>query len=83
VHLLEPIKTAYFELSSLLYCLQGPSSDLYNARCTREIKSRFAMEKAAVNKKRFFFQQKFGITYKEEISKRLHLEHKFVWIKGA
>jgi hypothetical protein len=49
-----------------------------DARCTREIKSRIAMTKAAFNKKKTFHQQ-IGLKLKEETSKVLHLEHSFVW----
>ena len=49
-----------------------------DVRCTREIKSRIAMAKAAVNKKNTFHQQT-GLKVKEETSKVLHLEHSFVW----
>jgi hypothetical protein len=48
-----------------------------DARCTREIKSRIAMAKAAFNKKNF--HQQTGIKFKEETSKVLRLEHTFVW----
>jgi hypothetical protein len=46
-----------------------------DARCTREIKSRIVMAKAAFNKKNLFT----GLKFKEETSKVLHLEHSFVW----
>jgi hypothetical protein len=36
------------------------------------------MAKAAFNKKKAFHQQ-IGLTFKEETSKVLHLEHSFVW----
>jgi hypothetical protein len=49
-----------------------------DARCTLEIKSRIAMAKAALKKKKTFRQQ-IGLTFKEESSKVLHLEHSFVW----
>jgi hypothetical protein len=49
-----------------------------DARCTREIKSRIAMAKAALNKKKTF-HQKSGLKFKEETSKVLHLERSFVW----
>jgi hypothetical protein len=50
-----------------------------NARCTREIKSRIAMAKAAFNKKKNLFTSKLEFKFKEETSKVLHLEHSFVW----
>jgi hypothetical protein len=39
-----------------------------DARCTREIKSKIAMAKAAFNKKKTFHQQT-GLKFKEETSK--------------
>jgi hypothetical protein len=48
------------------------------ARCTREIKSRIAVAKAAFNKKTLF-TSKTGLKFKEETRKVLHLEHSFVW----
>jgi hypothetical protein len=48
-----------------------------NARCTREIKSRIVMAKAAFNNKKTF-HQKSVLKFKEETSKVLHLEHSFV-----
>jgi hypothetical protein len=51
-----------------------------DARCTREIKSRIAMAKAALNKKKKnLFQQQTGLKFKEETGKVLYLEHCFVW----
>jgi hypothetical protein len=47
------------------------------ARCTREIKFRIAMAKAAFNKKTLY--QQIGLKFKEESSEMLHLEHSFVW----
>jgi hypothetical protein len=49
-----------------------------DARCTREIKSRIAMAKAAFNEKKNIFHQQTGLKFKEETSKVLHLEHSFV-----
>ena len=46
-----------------------------DGRCTREIKSRIAMAKAAFSKKETLFTSKF----EEETNKMLHLEHGFVW----
>jgi hypothetical protein len=48
------------------------------ARCTREIKSRIAMTKAAFDKKKTFHQH-IGLKCKEETIKFLHLEHSFLW----
>jgi hypothetical protein len=52
-----------------------------DARCTCEIKSRIAMAKAAFNKKKTVHQQ-FGLTFKEETCKALHLKHSFVWCRN-
>ena len=49
-----------------------------DGRCTCEIKSRIAMEKAAFNKKKTFYQH-IGLIFEEEPSKMVHLEHGFVW----
>jgi hypothetical protein len=46
--------------------------------CTREIKSRFTIAKAAFNRKKTFRQQ-IGLEYEEEHSILQHLEHSFVW----
>jgi hypothetical protein len=50
-----------------------------DARCTREIKARIAMAKAAFNKKEDFLHQQIRLRAMEEISEVLHLEHSFVW----
>jgi hypothetical protein len=47
-----------------------------DATCTRDIKSRTAMAKAAFNKTKAFHQQ-IGLEFNEETSKLLHLEHSF------
>jgi hypothetical protein len=49
-----------------------------DARCTREIKSRIVMAKAAFNKKKTLFTRT-GLKFKEETSKVLHLERSYVW----
>jgi hypothetical protein len=49
------------------------------ARCTREIKSRLAMAKAAFNKRKTLFTSKLDLNLREKTSKVLHLEHSFVW----
>jgi len=36
-------------------------------------------KKQLSTKRRLFFQRKIGITFKEDTSKVLHLEHRFVW----
>jgi len=60
-------------------CFKYLGSLLTNdGRCTREIKSRIAMEKAAFSKKDSFYQ-KIGLKFEEETNKMLHLEHGFVW----
>ena len=50
-----------------------------DGRCTREIKSRIAMAKAAFSKKKTLFYQQIGLKFEEETNKMLHLEHGFVW----
>jgi hypothetical protein len=47
-----------------------------DARCTREINSRIAMEKPAFSKKKTFHQQT-GSKFKEETSEMLQFEHSF------
>ena len=57
-------------------CFKYLGSMLTNdGRCTREIKSRIAMAKAAFSKKETLFTSKF----EEETNKMLHLEHGFLW----
>jgi hypothetical protein len=46
---------------------------------TCEIKSRFAMAKAAFNKKLALFTSTLDLRDEEESSKMLHLEHSFLW----
>ena len=50
-----------------------------DGRCTREIKSRIAMAKAAFSKKKNSFYQQIGLKFEDETNKMLHLEHGFVW----
>ena len=60
-------------------CFKYLGSMLTNdGRCTREIKSRIAMAKAAFTKKTTLYQQ-IGLKFEEETNKMLHLEHGFVW----
>jgi hypothetical protein len=40
-----------------------------NARCTREIKSRIAMEKAAFNKKKTLFTSKLDLNLRKKLVK--------------
>jgi hypothetical protein len=47
-----------------------------HAKCTREIKARIAIAKAAFNKKK---HQQIRLRAKEENSHMLDLEHSFVW----
>jgi hypothetical protein len=49
-----------------------------DTKCTREIKARIAMAKAAFNRKTLF-TSKLRLRAKEEISGVLHLEHRHVW----
>ena len=59
-------------------CFKYLGSILTNdGRCTREIKSKIVMAKAAFNKKTLY--QQTGLKFEEETSKMLHLEHGFVW----
>ena len=44
-----------------------------DARCTREIKARIAMAKAAFSRQKTFHQQT-GLKFKEETNEVLHLE---------
>jgi hypothetical protein len=46
--------------------------------CKREIKSRIAMAKAALSKKKTLFTSKLDLKFKEESSKVLHLECSFL-----
>jgi len=55
-------------------CLKYLGSMLINdGRCTREIKSRIAMVKAAFNKKRALSTSRWRLKIEEETSKMLHL----------
>jgi len=59
-------------------CFKYLGSMLTNeGRCTREIKSRIAMAKAAFSKDSFY--QQTGLKFEEETNKMLQLEHGFVW----
>jgi hypothetical protein len=50
-----------------------------DARCTRKIKARIAMAKAAFNKKTLF-TSKLDLELRKKLVKcLLHLEHSFVW----
>ena len=49
-----------------------------DTRCTREMKSKTVMAKAAFDRKNAFHQQ-IGLKCKEETSEILHLEHRIVW----
>jgi hypothetical protein len=68
------IMTDQKELENLEYFNYLCSMLTNDARCTGEIKSRIAMTKAAFSKKKAF-QQLLGLTFKEQSSKVLHLEH--------
>jgi uncharacterized Rmd1/YagE family protein len=48
------------------------------SRCTRKIKSKIVMAKAAFNTKKTFHLQ-IGLKFKEETSEVLHLGHSIVW----
>jgi hypothetical protein len=49
-----------------------------DAKCTREIKSRIAMTKAAFDEKKTF-RREVALKYKEKTCKELNLEHNIVW----
>jgi len=49
-----------------------------NERCTREVKYRIAMTKAAFNKKKIFSPANWTSILKEETSAVLHLVRSFV-----
>jgi chorismate mutase len=49
-----------------------------DGRCTREIKSRIAVAKAAFKTKKTF-QQQIRLKFKEETIKVLHSDHSFIW----
>jgi hypothetical protein len=49
-----------------------------DARCTREMKSRIATEKASFNKMKTLFTGKLDLNLRKETSKELHLEHSSV-----
>ena len=60
-------------------CFKYLGSLLTNdGRCTREIKSRIAMAKAAFSKKKTLFTSKLDLKFEEETNKMLRLEHGFV-----
>jgi hypothetical protein len=48
-----------------------------DAKCTRKIKARIAMAKAAFNKKKTLFTSKLDLELRKKLV--LHLEHSFVW----
>ena len=54
-------------------------STLNGGRCTCEIKSRIAMAKAALNKRRALFYLHIGLKIEDETSEMLHLERSFMW----
>jgi hypothetical protein len=74
-----PIKimTDQNQLENLEYLNYLGNMITNEARCTREIKSRIVMAKAALNKKKTLFTSKLDL--QEETSKVLYLERSFVW----
>jgi len=61
-------------------CFKYLGSMLTNdGRCTREIKSKIAMAKAAFSKKKTLFTSKLDLYLRKKTNKMLHLEHGFVW----
>ena len=71
--MIDPTKRESFE-----YLNYSGSMITNYARCTREIKSRIAMARAAFNRKKTFHQYS-GLKFKEETSEMLHLDHSIVW----
>jgi hypothetical protein len=67
------------QLENVEYFNYFRSTITNDARCTREIKFRFAMAKAGFKKKtkKKIFHQHIGLPFKEETSKVLQLEHSF------
>jgi hypothetical protein len=66
------------QLDNILYFKYLGSIKTNEARCTRQIKSRIAVEKSELNKNQTFHQQ-IGLILEEETSEVLNLEHNFVW----
>ena len=50
-----------------------------DAICTREIKSRIVIAKAAFKRKKTLFTSKLILKFKEETSEVLYLEHSILW----
>jgi hypothetical protein len=50
-----------------------------DARCTREIKSRITMAKAAFNQKKTLFASKLDLNIWKKLQETLHYEYSFVW----
>ena len=63
----------------IVECFKYLFSMLTNdGKCTREIKSRIAVAKAAFSKKKTLFTSKLDLNLGEKSNKMLHLEHGFV-----
>jgi hypothetical protein len=54
-------------------------TDTNDTRCTREVKSRSAMPKAAFNKTTTVMTSTLDLKLKEETGEVLHWKHSFVW----
>jgi hypothetical protein len=74
--LLVPTKMRYVCMYVYYIYKQAHTND---ATCTREIKSRIAMEKAAFKREKFLFTSNLNLYLREKLVKLLHLEHSFVW----
>jgi len=67
------------QLENVEYFSYVDSMITNEARCTREIKSRIAMNKAEFNKKeKYSFHQKIGLKFKDETCKVLLVERSLV-----
>jgi hypothetical protein len=50
-----------------------------DSRCTHEMRSRIAIQRAAFNRKESLFTSKLDLKFKDETSKMVHLEHRVIW----
>ena len=53
-----------------------------DTRCTREIKSKIVMVKAAFIEKTYFFTNKLNINLRKKLVNMLHLEHSLLWCRN-
>ena len=73
------VRIVYYVTIFLLYLNYLSNMITNDARCTREIKSRIVMAKAAFNRKRTLFTSSLGLTCEEESSEVTHVEQSFLW----